>query len=157
MIPSRMEYAQKIRPVAVAVEREFGIKADLGVVQSAHESNFGRSKLAVAANNLFGFTGDSWKKAGKPVYEIDTREFLDGKWVTVKRPFRLYQSWEESYRDWARLISTASRYRKAYAAAKEGNLSKFASELQKGGYATDPTYANKLVALAASHPELSLV
>ena len=137
----------RLRPVASAVERETGIKADLGMVQAAHESAYGSSQLTREANNLFGFTGDSWKAAGKPVVEMPPWEVINGRRVELTRPFRRYGSWDESYRDWARLMQTP-RYAAALAAARAGNLKAFAAALQAAGYATDPAYAAKLEGVA---------
>lgn len=142
---SKADFFARLRPAALAVERETGIKADFGMVQAAHESGYGGSQLTRDANNLFGFTDGGWKAAGKPVFEILTSEFLGGKWVKVPRHFRRYSSWEESYRDWARLMQLP-RYAAALAAARAGNFPAFAAALKSAGYATDPTYDSKLVA-----------
>ncbi|MEG2046831.1 MAG: glucosaminidase domain-containing protein, partial [Comamonas sp.] len=56
--------------------------------------------------------------------------------------FRAYDSYEESFRDYARLIGTNPRYEKAM--SQTGSAHAYASELQKAGYATDPAYAQKL-------------
>ena len=155
--PTRMDFVQKLRPIALAVEKETGIKADLGVIQAAHESGWGTSGLTVKANNLFGFkTGSAWLRDKKPIIEMPTGEFQGGKWITIQAPFRRYNSYEESYRDWARLMQT-SRYKHAFAAAKRGDLKEFAEALYKAGYATDPRYAGKLIALALKSPEFSTI
>ena len=58
--------------------------------------------------------------------------------------FRAYDSYEDSFRDYARLITESPRYEKAQATAKNGSAVAYAAELQKAGYATDPEYARKL-------------
>lgn len=144
--PKYQKFAEKIRPAALAIEAETGIPWSFAMIQAGHESRWGESRLTVEANNLFGVTGESWAKAGKPVYFITTKEFAkDKSWYEVKRPFRKYASWEESLRDWASLL--VRRYPQAVDAAKAGNFSGFAQCLQEGGYATDPKYATKLVRL----------
>jgi flagellar protein FlgJ len=56
--------------------------------------------------------------------------------------FRAYDSFEDSFKDYARLISDSPRYAKAREQTK--SVTAFASGLQKAGYATDPEYAAKL-------------
>lgn len=145
MDEAKITFKKNIAPVAMDEEARSGIKPVITITQAAHESNWGRSLLTQQANNLFGFTGDSWEKAGKPVLKMPTKEFLNNAWVTVNRPFRAYKSWAESVRDWGTLISTQSRYAKAYEKAKQGDVAGFAVEIARAGYATDPHYASSLV------------
>ena len=142
-----------IAPAAKAIEAETGIPWLFIATKAAHESRYGNSKLTLLANNLFGITGDSWYTAGKPVHWIETTEYNKDKMAfQIRRPFRKYENWTESIRDWASLIQR--RYPKALEQAKAGNFAGFATELQKGGYATDPVYAVKLAAL---HRNISLI
>ena len=60
--------------------------------------------------------------------------------VTAK--FRAYDSYEDSFKDYARLINNSPRYEQAR--AKTDSAVAYATELQKAGYATDPEYARKL-------------
>jgi peptidoglycan hydrolase FlgJ len=148
--PDRARFVARLRPIALAVERETGIRADLGIAQAAHESAYGSSRLALEAHNLFGFTaelGTYWRTQGRPFVEMFTREYIGGKWIETRRPFRRYGSDEESYRDWARLIQTKP-YAEVLPHAMSGNLKSFAAALQKVGYATDPAYAAKIERVA---------
>lgn len=147
---SKAEFIARLRPVALAVERETGIKADLGMIQAAHESAWGTSGLTDKANNLFGFTaelGTYWRTQGRAFVEMPTTEWKGGAAYKTTRPFRAYASWEESYRDWARLMQIP-HYAAALPFARAGNLKGFAAALQAAGYATDPAYASKLEGVA---------
>jgi peptidoglycan hydrolase FlgJ len=147
--PEIVAFIAKIRPAALAVEASYGIPWDFAMVQAAHESRWGLSKLTVEANNLFGITGDSWSAAGKPVYWIETLEFgKDRQPFKVRRPFRKYPTWAASLEDWADLIER--RYPSAHLAARAQDFELFANALQSGGYATDPKYAKKLVSVKNS-------
>lgn len=64
-------------------------------------------------------------------------------------PFRRYPDLLSAARDWAKLLSEASRYRAALAAAKEGNIQDFARALQAAGYGTDPGYAAGILSKAS--------
>jgi flagellar protein FlgJ len=76
------------------------------------------------------------------VAEITTTEYVDGIPRKVKAKFRAYDSYEDSFRDYARLITENPRY--AQAVESTGNAKAYATALQNAGYATDPLYASKL-------------
>ncbi len=121
-----------------------GIPAAFMIGQAAHETGWGRSEIrrvdGSASFNLFGIkAGPDWKGA---VAEVGTTEFVGGQAQRVTAKFRAYSSYEESFADYARLISANPRYKDALAAG--GNVQAFAQGLQRGGYATDPAYADKL-------------
>lgn len=140
----------KISAAAIDTARSTGIPLSLIVTQAAHESNYGMSQLANKSNNLFGIkAGGTWPGAFD---SYPTNEFINGKNVTVQAKFRKYNSWAESVADWSKLIK--SRYPKAYDAALNDQTNLFFQELQNGGYATDPKYAEKLVAVHDSLGEL---
>ena len=66
--------------------------------------------------------------------------------VTAK--FRAYASYDESFRDYARLMKESPRYAAVVAQARRRRQRRvgagFAQGLQRAGYATDPAYADKL-------------
>ncbi len=121
-----------------------GIPAAFMIGQAAHETGWGRSEIRRVDGgpsfNLFGIkAGPEWKGA---VAEVGTTEFVAGQAQKVTAKFRAYTSYDESFADYARLVSANPRYKDALAAGS--NVQAFASGLQRGGYATDPAYADKL-------------
>ena len=129
---------------AQKVAQDSGIPASFMLGQAGHETGWGKSEIRNADGsnsfNLFGIkAGKGW--TGK-VAEITTTEYIDGQARKVTAKFRAYDSYEESFRDYARLISESPRY--AQAMQSTGSAQAYASALQKAGYATDPEYANKL-------------
>lgn len=140
----RDNFVQSHSTAAQRVARESGIPASYMLGQAGHETGWGKSEIrgdnGSNSFNLFGIkaTGN-WK--GK-VAEITTTEYIDGIPRKVKDKFRAYDSYEESFRDYARLITENPRY--AQAMQSTGSATAYASALQKAGYATDPQYANKL-------------
>lgn len=129
---------------AQAASAQSGIPAAFMVAQAAHESGFGRGEIRNAdgssSHNLFGIkaTG-SWK--GK-VAEVTTTEVVDGQAQKVRAKFRAYDSYAESFADYAKLLKESPRYQQAL--ANTHSAEGFAQGLQKAGYATDPAYAAKL-------------
>ena len=140
----RDNFVQSHSGSAQRVARESGIPASYMLGQAGHETGWGKSEIrgdnGSNSFNLFGIkaTGN-WN--GK-VAEITTTEYIDGAPRKVKAKFRAYDSYEDSFRDYARLITENPRY--AQAAQSTGSATAYATALQKAGYATDPLYANKL-------------
>ena len=140
----RDNFVQSHDAAAQRVARESGIPASYMLGQAGHETGWGKSEIrgdnGSNSFNLFGIkaTGN-WD--GK-VAEITTTEYIDGIPRKVKAKFRAYESYEESFRDYARLITENPRYAKAMQST--GSATAYASALQTAGYATDPLYANKL-------------
>jgi flagellar protein FlgJ len=139
---SKESFVESIWPAAQQTARGLGVAPEALVAQAALETNWGRS-MPGNSNNLFGIkaTG-SWSGAS---VETGTHEYEGGRRRDQRASFRAYGSAAESFRDYARLIGS-DRYRAARAAGDD--VAAYASALQKAGYATDPSYANKITAIA---------
>jgi flagellar protein FlgJ len=129
---------------AKAAESSSGIPASNILGQAALESGWGkheiRMKDGTPSHNLFGVKATSdWK--GK-VAEVTTTEYLSGVPHRVTAKFRAYDSYEEAFKDHAKLLTQSPRYSQTVAQADTAKG--FARGLQKAGYATDPAYADKL-------------
>ena len=129
---------------ARAAEEQTGIPATFMVAQAAHESGWGKHEIrntdGTRSFNLFGIkAGASWK--GKTA-QVTTTEFVNGQPQKVVAKFRAYASYEDSFRDYARLMKDNPRYANVVSAGN--NAEGFAKGLQRAGYATDPAYAEKL-------------
>lgn len=137
-------FVQQHAATAQDIERTSGLPASYLLGQAGHESGWGRREILMKdgspSHNLFGIkaTGD-WK--GK-VAEVTTTEYVDGVAQKTVGRFRAYDSYAESYRDFARLVGNSPRY--AQAREQAGTVQGWAQGLQDGGYATDPDYAAKL-------------
>ena len=142
----RDDFVQHHSQAAERVAQQSGIPASFMLGQAGHETGWGKSEIKTAQGgnsfNLFGIkAGKGW--TGK-VAEITTTEYINGTPRKVVAKFRAYDSYEDSFRDYAKLITDNPRYEKAQATAKTGSAVAYAAELQKAGYATDPEYAKKL-------------
>lgn len=141
---SASEFVARHTEAAKKVEASTGIPATFMVAQAAHETGWGRKDIRMADGstsfNLFGIkaTGD-WKG---PVARITTTEYVNGQPRKTVQAFRAYSSYEESFADYAKLMTTSPRYRDVV--AKADDAKQFAQGLQRAGYATDPAYADKL-------------
>lgn len=140
----REDFVRSHAAAAQRVAQESGIPAAYMLGQAGHETGWGRSEIRGAGGvnsfNLFGIkAGPSW---GGKVAEITTTEYEGGVAKKVRAKFRAYDSYEESFRDYARLITQNPRY--AQAMRSTASHKDYAQALQKAGYATDPQYAAKL-------------
>ena len=140
----RDDFVQHHRAAAERVARSSGIPASFMLGQAGHETGWGKGEIrhkdGSNSFNLFGIkAGKGW--TGK-VAEVTTTEYINGVARKVTAKFRAYDSYEDSFRDYARLINDNPRYEKAR--EKVGSAVAYATELQKAGYATDPQYAAKL-------------
>lgn len=137
-------FVQRHQQAAEQVSRSSGIPASFMLGQAGHETGWGRAEIMKAdgtrSHNLFGIKADpNWKG---PVAEITTTEFIDGQPRKLVARFRAYESYEASFRDYARLINESPRYAKARQST--ASVEAYAAHLQQAGYATDPAYSGKL-------------
>jgi flagellar protein FlgJ len=142
--PRQAGFVDQHSEAAATVARESGIPASYMIGQAGHETGWGRSEIRHAdgtpSHNLFGIKATGgWK--GK-VAEITTTEYINGEPRKVTARFRAYDSYADSFRDYAQLIGNSPRYDKVM--DQLGSVQGFAAGLQKAGYATDPQYAAKL-------------
>jgi len=141
---SAATFVQAHQDAADAAEKETGIPATFMIAQAAHETGWGRHEIRNAdgttSYNLFGIkAGSNWKGA---VTETTTTEYIGGKAHKVTQRFRAYNSYAESFSDYAGMMKNNPRYADVVAAGKDATG--FAHGLQRAGYATDPAYATKL-------------
>lgn len=143
------EFVAAIAPAAQAVAGRLGVAAELVVAHAALESGWGRWPLRGAdggtTHNLFGVkAGEAWQGA---VVRARTTEFEGGVAVKREDAFRSYSDADSAFRDYARLLIENPRYAGALQTGDDARA--FAEGLVRGGYATDPAYADKLTRVAA--------
>ena len=130
----------------------------LGVLaQAVLETGWGKRVIKTeqgnSSFNLFGVKATGWN--GDAV-STATREFQGGRFLEKTEAFRVYDSLRSAVGDYVDVLRGSSRYDQVFSSAQEftgdalQQVRKFADSLQKGGYATDPGYADKIVAVARS-------
>jgi flagellar rod assembly protein/muramidase FlgJ len=145
------EFIMRLTPSAVESQRKLGVPASITIAQAALESGWGESGLARTGNNLFGIKADSrWR--GETI-TLNTREFIRNQWVVVPAKWRKYATWQASIDDHAAFLKQNPRYKACFLCT---TAPAFAHALAQAGYATDPDYANKLIALMSKHQLQSL-
>jgi flagellar protein FlgJ len=151
---SRVAFLESILPAATKAAQALGVSPRSILAQAALETGWGRSMPLDAQGrpslNLFGIKATpSWRGA---TAASETTEFFGGQATRQVERFRAYDSFEASFADHARLLSSSSRYAGALNSGDDTHT--YAKALQTGGYATDPHYARKLVAVAESVDQL---
>lgn len=141
---SQSNFVQRHSEAAAQAEKTSGLPSGFMLGQAGHETGWGRHEIkgrdGAQSFNLFGIKAtSSWK--GK-VAEVVTTEYVDGVAKKMVAKFRAYDSYADSFRDYARLITQSPRY--AQVSQQTDSAHAYASGLQKAGYATDPQYASKL-------------
>ena len=144
---AKQQFIEKMLPQAKAAGRELGVDPRAIIAQAALETGWGTSQPADGSgtsHNLFGIkAGGSWQGAS---VASATTEFEAGVAGGEIARFRAYGSAEASVNDYVSLLRDNPRYSAALGTG--GDVRAFATALQRGGYATDPNYANKLVGIA---------
>lgn len=142
------EFVQRLWPVAQQIGQEMGVEPKAIMAQAALETGWGKYIIHNAngsnSHNLFGIKAD--QRWSGEVAKVSTLEYRGGVAKKEVAPFRSYDSYEESLRDYAKFVTQSSRYEQA---VSDGQSVKGYSEgLQNGGYATDPQYAKKIQRIA---------
>ncbi|MHA5096723.1 endolytic transglycosylase MltG [Oenococcus oeni] len=141
-IKKRVKYAQEL-------QKKYKVLASTDLAQTILESDWGTSTLASKYNNYYGIKAQGSQKS----IQLETKEYVNGKWVTEKDKFAVYSNWHDSMLAHAKFIANgtetnSTQFKDVLAA---GDYSAAAKALVKDGYATDPDYANKLITLIKTY------
>jgi flagellum-specific peptidoglycan hydrolase FlgJ/N-acetylmuramoyl-L-alanine amidase CwlA len=146
-------FIEKVGAMAKADMAKSGICAAITIAQATLESGWGKSELAVNANNLFGMkkslSGNTWSGStwdGKSVYSKETKEVYASGPTTVQADFRAYKDWQASVNDHSAYLAGAKNGSALRYAGLIGetDYKKAAQIIKNGGYATAPDYVDKL-------------
>ena len=134
-------YIENHKELAVIEMYRTGIPASITMAQALHESNYGKSKLAVVANNHFGIKCKSYWKGITYFHKDD--DFDDAGNLTDSC-FRAYENVFDSYIDHSHFLTNTPHYQNLFQISSK-DYEQWALGLQASGYATDPNYAKKLI------------
>lgn len=122
--------------------------------EAALESGWGRSQLAIEANNLFGQKQSKPPLAGTETLVLPTREFLQGAWTTVNASWVKFGSWSDGFRARMQLLQRLSPRYPHYAAALAATTGEqFIVEVSQT-WSTDPDRARKVLSIYDAHQHL---
>jgi flagellum-specific peptidoglycan hydrolase FlgJ len=131
-----MKYIARYSKIAIGEMNQFGIPASISLAQGLVESRAGTSTLAVSNNNHFGMKcfAKNCPKGHCSNHTDDTHKDFFKKFPSAWQGWRAHSQLLASGR-----YTKLKRYGRDYKAWAHG--------LQSAGYATDKTYAEKLIGI----------
>ncbi|WP_010050847.1 glycoside hydrolase family 73 protein [Carnobacterium maltaromaticum] len=144
-IDQEQAFIDKISAYTKVLQSEYGVLPSISIAQAILESNWGNSELSEKYNNFYGIKGS--EEANTVL--MNTKEFVDEEWIEINGRFRIYESWQDSMNAHTKLFVEGTTWNpQQYAAVLAAdNYRDAAFALQASGYATDPTYPEKLIEL----------
>ncbi|MBA2656102.1 MAG: glucosaminidase domain-containing protein [Tatlockia sp.] len=119
------------------------------LAQAALETGWGQYVVknfdGESSNNLFNIKATS---SDRDFVSTQTKEFFNDRAVSIKASFKKYSSIGKSFDDYVNLIKNNLRYEKALANSTVPK--RYVEELHLAGYATDPQYSAKILAIYES-------
>jgi flagellum-specific peptidoglycan hydrolase FlgJ len=139
-------FINSVLPGAVNIQIKTGLPAAVMVAQAAQETGWGQNitkDMHTGQNsfNLFNIKGTGPAGSAQTL----TTEYVNGVAEQIVAAFRAYHNYEESFSDYATLITGSTTYARAVAA--ENDPVAYAHAIQTCGYATDPNYAQGLISI----------
>lgn len=141
----QQQFIENFAPAAQQTQKETGVPASVTMAQAILESEWGKSKLATEGNNFFGIKAS---ENSDQFIEMSTSEWINGESVEVKAKLRMYQDIVRSFVDHGQFL-LGPRYKAALEVKDKPD--EYAMKIHQAGYATDPEYANKLIALMQNY------
>jgi flagellar protein FlgJ len=141
------QFVARFLPEATTAARRLGVEPKLLLAQAALETGWGaalpRHPDGAPTHNLFGIkAGSSWHGQSAAHWTIENS---GGVAERKREQFRAYGTSAESFADYVELISSSPRYAAALEHAHDAE--RYARALSDAGYATDPEYADKWLAI----------
>lgn len=134
------EYIAKYAEIAVRQEKLHGVPASITLAQGILESGAGNSDMVKRSNNHFGIKCHNDWTGDTVVY------FDDGE----NSCFRKYDKAEQSFDDHSLFLVKGRRYAPLFQ-LDPTDYKGWAYGLKNAGYATDPTYADKLIRIIETY------
>lgn len=143
----RQTYISNVSVLAIDEMKKSKIPASIKIAQSIIETSWGKSDLALKANNYFGIKCKSWW-VGETYYKVDDDRDADGE--LMLSCFRAYDSMEESFLDHSEFLHVSPYYKSLFE-LKPFDYLGWANGLKECGYATDKSYPTKLINLIETY------
>lgn len=130
------KYIEDYKDIAMVEMQRYNIPASITLAQGILESGSGQGRLARYGNNHFGIKCHAtWN--GKTITHDDDEK---------SECFRRYKYAYESFEDHSQFLMKRGRYSSLFE-LDPTDYESWAHGLKRAGYATDPAYAKKLIAL----------
>lgn len=139
------EFLQKFGDTFVIACQGSGLFPSVKLAQAALESGWGKY---TAGNNMFGIkaSGDHSPYWHGDYVSSRTSEYVNGAYTGITGKFRKYATIGDSIKDHTYFLEQNKRYANAGVFSAQ-TPEEQARALQRAGYATDPSYAGKLISI----------
>jgi len=148
MIPKVKKFITKFAPYAIEAEKKYGLPAAGVLAHAALETGWGNHILTgyppngnekIATNNMFNIKKSSnWTG---PTVAKEVWEERNGVNVDEVHEFKVYSDFQESFNDYAKLLTTVERYKKV---DEEDDPNEYGRALYDCGYFTDSKAPDKI-------------
>jgi flagellar protein FlgJ len=139
-----VDFVKAVWKHAKAAASALGLAPEVLAAQAALETGWGKFLIRDGngknSNNFFGVKAD--ERWGGDRVSVGTIEYRNGVMKKENALFRAYSSIEDSFKDYVNFLKSNPRYQNALDNSADNKL--FTKELQRAGYATDPSYAEKI-------------
>ncbi|OGT19994.1 MAG: flagellar rod assembly protein/muramidase FlgJ [Gammaproteobacteria bacterium RBG_16_57_12] len=147
-LSSPQQFIEIMQPYAREAAHELGADEKIILAQAALETGWGSKVLrnpdGTSTHNLFNIkAGPDWSGTKVSMAAI---EYDDGIAVRRTSYFRSYPDYAASFADYVHHLRSNPRY--TLALQEAGVSNRFAVELQRAGFATDPDYSSKINRIA---------
>ncbi|MCL9777445.1 flagellar assembly peptidoglycan hydrolase FlgJ [Vibrio methylphosphonaticus] len=141
-------FVESLKPYADSAAKSLGVDPSLLLAQAALETGWGKkvvSNSQGSSNNLFNIKADRSWDGGKVATQ--TLEYHQNVPVQERAAFRSYGTYEESFNDYVQFLNENPRYQSAL--KRDSGSESFIRDIHQAGYATDPSYADKVLRVKA--------
>lgn len=149
-VASPADFVKSLLPAARQTAKALGLDPLALVAQAALETGWGQRMIKTAQGensfNLFGIKANNGWQGQTAV--VDTLEYRGGVAKKEQAKFRAYDSPAHSLQDYVNFIGNSARYQDAVKVSTDAKA--YFEQLQAAGYATDPAYAQKIMAVYQS-------
>ncbi len=128
------KYIEQYNEIAIQEMIRTGVPAAIKLAQGILESQSGESDLVIRSNNHFGIKCKPEWTGGRTYHDDDEKGEC----------FRVYPNAEASYKDHSDFLRTRAHYNFLFN-LNPADYEAWAYGLKKAGYATSPTYPQKLI------------
>lgn len=144
----RRAFIDKYLPIALQVCADKGYNFALActcISQSALETGWGLSgKIMMNNNALHGIKGIYRKDGKEYYYESATKEYVNGRYITINAKFRAYPTIYDGFIDYFESVLKQNNFKDVF---NKTTVRDCITVLKSGGYATSPTYIDNIVSV----------
>ncbi|ARG98894.1 flagellar assembly peptidoglycan hydrolase FlgJ [Legionella micdadei] len=144
--PQIDDFVRSAWPYARQAANLLGLDPKILLAQAALETGWGQF-IAKDADGSSSYNFFNIKAADNntDAVHVNTTEYIADTPIKVNAAFKKYASIENSFNDYVSLIKDSNRYGDALANTRSPE--RYIDELYRAGYATDPHYASKILAI----------